>query len=491
MARNKLKAKEASTPVKSPSVLWIFALLAFLSLTAFGRSLSYSRYINLDTEDYVTKNSHVRAGVSLEEIRWAFTTFDTGDWQPLTWISWMALDQPFGMAPSVSRAFNLSFHILTTFLLFIVLRRMTGDFWKPAFTAALFSIHPMRVESVVWVAERKDVLSGVFFMLALLAYEKYARRPSLKAMSLTVLAMAGGLMAKPVLVTLPFLLLLLDYWPLRRFETSRFSALAAEKIPLFILSAFSCVTAYIAGRSAGGMYTFDEIPLKLRLINAVICYFRYVKKTLWPYPLAHFYPHPMGDYSQAKLAAGFLTLAIIFYAVWRFRKDKPFITVGLLWFLGVLFPVMGWVQVGSAAMADRYTYLPHIGFFIAAVWLWPVKPSSRAAAVFSLLLLSILSFQQTGYWRSSIALNRHALETTRSNRKAKENLKYSLIKRGDVRKVFEFYADKAGVEIPEIVVPEGAYQGRNPLKYDSEKSYEQKESDNKVPGALDNAGGVS
>lgn len=430
----------------------IYFLLIAINLIAFGRSFNYP-YIVLDDHYYLSENARITAGLTWENIRWAFTTFQTGDWQPLTWLSWIVPAQFFGLNPTVSHSINIFLHIANTLLLFVVLKKYTGAVWRSAIVAALFAIHPMRVESVVWAAERKDVLAGLFWMLSLCAYYHYAKKPSPSKMLWISLLLLSGVMAKPILIVLPILFLLLDYWPLKRFETVNRTWLWVEKIPFFLISFFSCIMTFLA--ACVYMMDVEKAPFHLRVINAVLSYGDYVKKTFWPYPLAHFYPHPMEDYSRLGLAVSVFLLAGITFLVFRWHRKIPAMLVGWLWFLIVLFPMAGLIQVGKAGMADRYTYFPHIGFFIMAVWFFSEIKSRRFKFLLSSLVIvsfCLLSFMQTGYWRDSAILDRHTLAVTGHNPIAQGNLQYAVLDKGiktsDVDSLMNFLAESSGVEIP-------------------------------------------
>lgn len=429
----------------------ICALLSGLIWIAFGRAIHYP-YIVLDDLYYLSKNDMIKSGLNWKSIQWAFTTFQTGDWQPLTWLSWIISVQWFGLNPMISHALNILLHHANALLLFFILKKYTGAFWRSAFVAALFALHPFRVESVVWAAERKDVLAGLFWMLSLLAYYHYVQKPSWKKMSLVCFVFLLGLMSKPVLVSLPILFLFLDYWPLQRFKGPKLKILL-EKIPLFALSLFSCVMTICAVRTS--LISLQKIPLKLRFINAVASYGTYIGKTFWPHPLVNFYPHPIDHYSKTIFVLSLLTL--IWITLWVFfrRRKNPSMLVGWLWFLIALFPMVGFVQVGIFGMADRYTYFAHIGFFTMLVWSLPeIRNAVRSFLLSGFVILSftILSFFQTGYWRDSTILDQHTLEVTGQNPVVQNNLQFAVIEKGmvseDVGSLLRFFAKPYNVEVP-------------------------------------------
>ena len=503
----------------------IYLLLTLAALIAFWQ-VNQCDFINYDDPSYVTENIHIRNGITTEAIRWAFTIGYASNWHPVTWMSHMLDVQLFGLKPHWHHLTNLLFHIANTLLLFFVFHRMTKAPWKSAFVAALFALHPLHVESVAWVSERKDVLSTFFWMLTMGAYIHYVEHrtedgkqrtedgrqrteggghpssflclPSSVLRYLAVLIFfALGLMAKPMLVTLPFVLLLLDYWPLQRLESkkspqeiraeaskqgagnpasagvtssrrrsggerkplsatkkkgesgkmrtgqgiaqssvlvtpevlnpgpqsSALRPLLQEKIPLFALTALSCIVTYFVQQKGGAVGSIEEVSWDVRIANALVSYIIYIGKTFWPNNLAVFYPHPGSLPLWQPMGAGLLLIAVT-VSVIRTAKRLPYLTVGWLWFTGTLVPVIGIVQAGAQAMADRYTYIPLIGLFVMAAWgipellkKWqPARfPTPRKETLFassSLVLLSlfIVTRTQVGYWRNSIALYGHSLK---------------------------------------------------------------------------------
>ncbi len=448
----------------------VCVLLAAAVMLVFGQTLRYG-FVNIDDQQYVLWNNEVRGGLTLPGVRWAFTSNHGFNWHPLTWLSHMADCQLYGphADPGLSEIdtgqraagcipyarfagghhlTSVLLHAANAILLFLVLWRMTGSLWPSAFAAALFALHPLRVESVAWVSERKDVLSGFFFLLTLAAYVGYARRQfSLGRYLAVAVLFALGLMAKPMLVTLPFVLLLLDYWPLGRTPISRWDGsctaspgaavqlppqpgsfpqqtwlrLIVEKLPLLALSAGSCAATIWAQRRA--ILANQRIEFPLRLANAVASLVGYLTQWLHPANLAVMYPYPLSGVAAGRVAMAALLLAAISSAVLIARRRYPCLLVGWLWYLGMLVPVIGLVQVGSQAMADRYTYLPQIGLAVAVTWLaaglLAARPRWRlpCAAVASLVLLALIvcTSLQTSCWHDSKTLWSHALECTSDN----------------------------------------------------------------------------
>ena len=355
---------------------WLPDLPVCLGLVAvtwavFGQTLTHD-FVNFDDHVYVYENPLVTRGLSIGGIIGAFTQTHARNWHPLTTLSHMLDCQLYGQNPGGHHLTNVILHTISVLLLFVGLKRMTDALWQSAFVAALFAIHPLHVESVAWIAERKDILSGVFFMLTLTAYAHYARAPSALRYLLVALLVAFGLMSKPMLVTLPFVLLLLDYWPLARIKGpksevgSRLRRLINEKIPLFVLSVFSCIATLFAQRQ--GPSAIDQLPLLWRLENTFVTYVTYISQMLWPARLAVFYPHPNGRLPLVQVTASIALLVAISLLVISLRRTKPYLVTGWFWYLGMLVPVIGLVQVGEQARADRYTYLPQIGLYIIIAW---------------------------------------------------------------------------------------------------------------------------
>jgi tetratricopeptide (TPR) repeat protein len=415
--------------------LLLGAALALLTLAAYLPAL-HNGFVNLDDGLYVTGNPQVQKGITRAGGAWALTANVANNWHPLTLLSHQLDCQLFGLNPAGHHATSLLLHLVNTLLLFAVLRGMTGAVWRSAAVAALFAVHPAHVESVAWVAERKDVLSAFFWILAMAAWTGYARRPSLGRYLLVALMMILGLMAKPMVVTLPFALLLLDVWPLDR-RGLGWQRLIAEKLPLLALSAAASLVTLRYQRTS--LAPLDLVPWSLRLANAAVSYAAYLGKLLLPRNLAVFYPIPLAIPAWQVAAAAALLAALTALAVWKARR-APWLLVGWLWFLGTLVPVIGLVQVGRQAMADRYTYLPSIGLFVAVVWgiAWGIAALARerrailfTAAAAAILALAAGTWMQAGYWRDSVALYRHALAATRGNYVAHVGLAKALTARRD------------------------------------------------------------
>jgi len=398
------------------SSIAVGALLVLLTLLAYAR-VTGNGFIGFDDDDYVTENFRVQAGLTWDGLAWAFTTTHASNWHPLTWLSHMLDVELFGLRAGGHHLASVLFHVASAVLLFHLLVRTTSQLGPSAFVAAVFALHPLHVESVAWVAERKDVLSAFFWVLTTLAYVRWVERSGARRRAAVLLLYALGLMAKPMLVTLPFTLLLLDIWPLRRAAAS-WKDRVLEKWPLFALAAASSVVTYAVQRSGGAMAPEDTFPFAVRVQNALVACAAYLGKAAAPFGLSVFYPHPGQGFPIAEVLLSALGLAIATALVLRGVRARPWLAVGWLWFLGTLVPVLGLVQVGSQAMADRYTYVPMIGLSIVVAFggaeLVRRFPSSRApAAAFACVLVigwSVLTWRQVGLWRSSETLFVHALE---------------------------------------------------------------------------------
>jgi protein O-mannosyl-transferase len=426
------------------AVVGLCVLLFAITWIVFGQTFHHE-FVNYDDPLYVYDNAHVRAGLSWHGVEWAFTHIHSQNWHPLTTISHMLDCQLFGLNPGAHHLVNVFWHSIAAVTLFIVLTQMTGSIWPSAFVAAVFATHPLRVESVAWIAERKDVLSGAFFMVTLFAYFNWTRRPTLGRYLVLSILFACGLMSKPMLVTTPLVLLLLDYWPLNRFRKSTLAKLLLEKIPLFALSAGSVFATLWAQNFALGSTQF--LPLKWRITNAIFSYFEYLRQTFWPIDLIPFYIHPENRLALWKLLlAAVVLIALIAIAFVR-RSKNPYLLVGWLWYLVMLIPVIGIVQVGLQGHADRYTYLPQIGLGIALVWLiddltksWPArKIILSATALLVLGTLSVLSAKQTMYWRDTATLWRHTLAITPDSDVAHVGLGGVLFVQGQIDESIDHY----------------------------------------------------
>jgi len=369
-------------------------------------------FVNYDDVDYVVENTHVRAGLTLDGVKWAFTTGHAGNWHPLTWLSHMTDVQLFGMNAGAHHVVNVLFHIANALLLFLLLEKMTHVLWPSAIVAALFAWHPLHVESVAWIAERKDVLSTLLGLLALWAYAEYAESAKRNYWWAALVCFALGLMAKPMLVTLPFVFLLLDYWPLKRppgIPGIHGIPGIKDKLPFFTLSAASSIVTFVVQRHGGAVAAFENVPLRHRVLNTVIAYAAYLRKAFLPMDLAVIYPISAPRWWEAGIAFTLL-LAISIAAIYWARRH-PWLLVGWLWFLGMLVPVIGLVQVGSQSMADRYTYLPLVGIFIIVVW----ATAEVAGSIAVLAVLLVLTSMQVRVWQNSQALFEHAIAVTKDN----------------------------------------------------------------------------
>ncbi len=407
---------------------WVAAGIFFAVVLIFGQTLGHE-FVNIDDDKYVVDNTQVAAGLTVPGITWAFADSHSYNWHPLTWISHMIDCQIFGLSPWGHHLTNLLLHAFTAILLFLLLTRMTGAFWRSALVATFFAIHPLRVESVAWIAERKDVLSGLFFVVTLWAYHRYTKGPSLRSYFLVVGCFILGLLSKPMLVTLPFVLLLLDYWPLERSEPP--GRLILEKIPLLFLNLLSCVVTYWAQTKA--LTSETAFPFIWRLANAVISYVRYLGMFFFPTNLAPLYPYHLADLELWKiLGAIFLLTALTGVSLWQ-RQKRRYLLVGWLWYLGMMVPVIGIVHVGGAALADRYTYLPQIGFIILLVWSagdFLSKKQCQILSTFFIFFFTALAVHQVGYWKNSESLWVHTLACTSDNALAENNYGVELRRKG-------------------------------------------------------------
>jgi Flp pilus assembly protein TadD len=441
----------------------IYLLLSGLSLAVFSQTIHYN-FVNFDDDLYVYNAPAIQAGPTLKGIAAAFTSPHARNWHPLTTMSHMLDCRLYGLNAGGHHATNVVLHTIAVLLLFRVLRQMTGAFWKSAILAALFAVHPLHVESVAWVSERKDVLSAVFFFLMLDAYVRYARASSITRYLVVTALFVAGFMSKPMLVTAPIVLLVLDYWPLRRFEqiastTGKAKILQSnnqrriiqrlflEKIPLLILSAGAGIVTFALQKRAAG--SIPPLPFLWRAQNAVMSYVIYAWKTLWPTRLAVFYPHPNDTLATWQVVLAIAFLLAITYATIVWRDKRPYLFTGWFWYLVMLVPVIGLVQVGEQGHADRYTYLPSIGLFLIAVWaagdvgavgrvrLW--RGVAIAGTVVVVAALAWTAFTQTSYWRNSETLWTHALAVTTDNDVAHNNLGYLCVDRGELDKALSHF----------------------------------------------------
>ena len=460
----------------------IIALFLIVSVLVVYWPVQHYEFVSYDDYTYIKSNRHIQDGWTGKSIRWAFTSADYDSWQPMTWLSWMLDYELYGLDPGGYHRTNLLLHIANSLLLFFILSSMTGAVWRCGFVAALFALHPLHVESVAWIAERKDVLSIFFGMLTFLAYLHYVKDRSVARYLLLLILFILGLMSKPMLVTLPFVLLLLDYWPLGRFakpaddgfdqegslprqngktrETVLF--LFLEKTPLLLFSIISSFVTYFTQQHYGAMAAAESWPLATRLANAIVAYLIYIEKIVWPWPLAVFYPHP-GSQPVWAIALSLLLLTAISVYVFVRRRAYAYLFTGWFWYIGTLVPVIGIVQVGEQAIADRYTYLPSIGLFMLLAWgLYGFakgsSPRTRISALLGsgmILVFMLLSRQQVPYWQNSAALFDHALQVTTDNYVAHNNFGNILLEQGKLDEALIHFRKAAALK------PENARFHRN------------------------------
>lgn len=448
--------------MKQPSrQVWVWAALVVLIFAVYGQ-VAHFGYTNYDDPDYVIDNPHVASGITLDSLKWAMTSGYKSNWLPLTWISYMLELRIFGRNSGLQHLTNVLLHALSSILLFVVLLRMTGAFWRTAFVAGVFALHPLRVESVAWIAERKDVLSTLFWMLTMWCYFRYVQRPGIARYLSTIITFVLGLMAKPMLVTVPFSLLLLDVWPLQRINRKNVWSRIAEKSPMLALSVAVSVINYFIQQQAGSVMSLNTVPFSLRLENALVSYAMYLWKMVWPIGLAPIYPIPMSIVLWQPIVAGIVLGAISVVVFWQ-GWVHPYLAVGWLWYLGTLVPVLGLVLVGSQARADRYTYVPTIGILILVVWGISDLARDRLhaptllgiGAVAALSACVVMSAIQVSYWRDSIRLFRHTIAVSENNSLAYNNLGVALFRRGDIDESMECF--KKAMSIPHYFDLEDPY----------------------------------
>jgi len=435
-------------------ILIVCILLAAVTLAVYWQVRHFD--FVFDDVAYVTENNHLRSGITAESVRWAFSTKYFGLWNPLIWLSLMLDYQLYGLHPGAYHMTNLILHILTTLLLFSLFHRMTGALWKSAFVAAFFALHPLHVESVAWIAERKDVLSAFFWMLTLYLYAYYAENPSAKKYLLVLLAFVCALMSKPMVVTLPVVMILLDYWPLKRFESNKNNPWLwqlKEKWPLFVLSAvFSMITVFAQYKPHAMHFSFHS-----RLTNSLCSFAIYLEKTFWPHDLAVFYPFD-AHIALLQVSGATVLLITISLIVVLLYKRCPFLFTGWFWFVITLLPVIGIIQVGKHALADRYHYLPSIGIAVMIAWGLSVlmtndyrsKRILSVAGVAFMVIMTLLTWKQCGYWKDNPALFTHALKVTKNNYIAHDYVALSLFAEGKYEKAKDHF-DKALIINPDYV----------------------------------------
>lgn len=419
---------------KKQTTFYICGLLTAITFSVY-MGLMRNDFIIYDDNVYVTANINVQNGATFSNIKWAFTTNTTGNWHPITWLSHIIDFELFGLRAWGHHLTSLMLHIANVLLLFLILKWMTGAVWRSAFVAAVFAVHPLNVESVAWVAERKNVLSTLFWLLTIAAYVKYTKAKTAGWYLAVVFLFGMGLMTKPMLVTVPFVLLLLDYWPLERIENFRdrkaLIKTIVEKIPFFFMSAISSIITFDAQRCGGAIVDIHFLPIQKRIYNAIVSYAGYIEKMFWPSKLAVIYPYPLNDKIQVlKLAAGAGVLILLSIILIVLLRKYRYLTAGWLWYLGTLVPVIGLVQVGKQSMADRYTYVPLIGLFIMIGWAAADLSEKRRhqkvvlglISVITICVLSIITTFQIRYWHDSISLFEHAVKVTKNNDIAYSNL---------------------------------------------------------------------
>lgn len=450
----------------------VIGLLIVVTIISFANLLD-NQFISYDDPGYITKNEHIRSGISIETIIWSFQSTEQSNWHPLTWIS-HALDCTlFGLDPKYHHAMNLLLHLLSSIILFIVLRQATHAPWESAFVALIFAIHPLHVESVAWAAERKDVLCGLFWMLTLGTYMKYRQSPSIGKYIATLCVFTLGLLAKPMIVTLPFVLILLDYWlqhPLslqnkitrkeRKTDLTFLIKSIRGKIPFFILSFASSVITYIVQKQGGSMAESEILSVYVRIENAIVSYARYIWKALFPTDLTIFYPHPESSLAAWQVGGVALLIIVITIFVWKQRAKHPYLMVGWFWFIGTLVPVIGLVQVGLQAMADRYMYIPIIGLSIMVAWGVPTFVNRLPVKRYFLIMIFIITIipmvimtrEQVEKWKDSFTLFEHSLAVTSNNHIAYNNLGVALTDSGKYSKAISYLREALRIRPNEILI---------------------------------------
>lgn len=422
--------------------------LALAVFAVFSQVLQCG-FVDYDDHGYILNNQNIQHGITLASLKWAFTTGRQSNWHPLTWISHMLDVQLYGLKPMGHHFTNLLFHALNSVLMFLVLRRMTGRLWPSAFVAAMFALHPLRVESVAWVSERKDVLSTFFWILTVGAYVRYVQSPAQRTrwFLLSLGAFALGLMSKPMVVTLPFVLLLADLWPLKRINVSQLSfgkvqPLLLEKLPFVVLAVGSSVVTFVVQSQGGAVSSLSSLTFAQRIENMFVAYVRYAGKTFVPVNLSILYPHP-GQWPWWLIIVSILILLAITVLTIRQIRVRPYLAVGWFWFVGMLIPVIGLVQVGIQSMADRYSYVPMVGLFLAVTWAAVEFIRARAALIavagITIGACCVLTWMQVSYWRNSETLFMHAVAVTDNNYLAYNNLGYYLSNKGEPARAMEFY----------------------------------------------------
>lgn len=491
-------ALKSSELFSSPGKRTFILSLALVLLTVLAYlPVRNNAFINFDDNHYITANPHIKAGLSWDTVKWAFTTYDAANWHPLTWLSHALDSQVFGMDPAGPHSINLLLHVLNAVLLFLILQGLTGFTWRSLMVAAIFAVHPLNVESVAWAAERKNVLSMLFFLLAILAYCRYVRQPS----GARYLGVAGlfalALMSKPQVIIFPFALLLLDFWPLGRtrfaaapgisdsgvdFKPRSLGSLLVEKIPLFGLSAVSAVITLQAQHAGHAVRTVVEYSLGSRIETAIVSYLLYLRDTFVPRHLAPIYPHADGLLATWKVLLAATVLLGITALTILGRKRAPYLLFGWMWYLGTLFPMIGLIQVGEQARADRYMYISLVGIFVAAIWgsadvlrRRRISPALVAAACAVVLAtLSVATFQQVGRWRNSETLWNYTMSVTDRNFMAEDNLAQELANQGRTKEALVHFHNILGLHDwqPSELIAFGLYEQRQGYAADAIAQYQ-------------------
>jgi len=434
---------------KTAILLFAFALV-LANYLVFGEIGSFST-VHYDDDTYVFANPHILHGLSIKGVTWAFTTTEAGFWHPLTWLSFLTDYTLYGLNPGGYHGTNLILHILNTLLIFFFFLRYTHEVWPSAVSAFLFALHPLHVEPVAWIAARKDVLSTFFWFSVMLTYGIYAEHPSFKCYVLVLFLYIAGLMAKPMLVSLPLCLLLIDIWPLKRCSLSKedlrfkWQSLLMEKIPLFLFALMASLLVLYTEGKAEALATFAVYPLATRIGHMLVSYIVYLTKTFFPQGLAIFYPHPGAPPFLLAAASG-TALFFLSYFAWKCVRTKPYITVGWFWYLISLFPVSGIIQLGNQAMADRYSYVPLLGIFFSLTWagfsIFRKRPKETATLALSLIILfGLIAHRQVSYFRDGESLFRHALTVTTGNYLAHNNLGAALARKGNYEEALSHYQE--------------------------------------------------
>jgi tetratricopeptide (TPR) repeat protein len=445
------------------SIAVVCLVLVIVTLVVYMQTGNHE-FISLDDPSYVTGNRHVTSGLTGNDILWAFTSVDVFNWHPITWLSHMTDARLYGMNPRGHHLTSVGIHTVSAVLLLFILLRITGVLWQSSFVAALFALHPLHVESVAWVAERKDVLSAFFWFLTLLLYAEYVTKRKPAQYMLALCSFMLGLMAKPMVVTLPLILLLMDFWPLGRFRhdeieqephqlATKVLELITEKIPFFVCSLLSGFVTIYAQHKGGATRTLDELPFLLRSENALIAYVKYIIKTIWPHDLAVLYPMPSAA-TLWQVIGSLLILIMVSVSAIRAGRRFPYLPVGWFWFLITLLPVIGLLQVGSQSMADRYSYIPVIGLFIMVAWgvsdlSKGLRYQKHILTLFACVIIAastVLTWHQLGFWRDSISLYRHTLDVTKGNYLILNNLGLVLAEKGDSDAAIKAYQESLRIK---------------------------------------------